>query len=393
MSTPVLPPLRDMLASLIAINSISSASPQLDQSNQPVIHQLATWFELLGFKVDLMPVHTAHSKKLNLIARYGEGHGGLVLAGHTDTVPCDEHLWQSNPFQLIERDNAYFGLGICDMKGFFPLILEAVKPLLSQKFQCPLIVVATADEETSMDGARALVEAQQKLGRFALIGEPTNMKPINMHKGIMMERVVIHGSSGHSSDPSLGNNALDAMYYVLGDLIQFRQQLAKQFNNPLFTVPSPTMNLGCIHGGDNPNRICGSCELAFDLRPLPGMSTENLRESIQKRLALIAEQHSIDIEFNPLFPSVEAFETPAQSPFVQYCQQLTQHEAESVAFATEAPFLNALGMDTVVLGPGDIAKAHQPDECLPLSRINPFIKILQRLIHHYCITSPNVQTT
>ncbi|MBU2710667.1 acetylornithine deacetylase [Zooshikella harenae] len=393
MSTPILPPLSEMLANLIASNSISSANPQLDQTNQPVITQLATWFETLGFQVDLMPVHTTHNKKLNLIARYGEGTSGLVLAGHTDTVPCDEHLWQSNPFQLTERDDAYFGLGICDMKGFFPLIIEAVKPLLAQKFQSPLVIVATADEETSMDGARALVDAQKKLGRFALIGEPTNMKPINMHKGIMMERVSIHGSSGHSSDPSLGNNALDAMYYVLGDLMQFRQQLASQFNNPLFTVPTPTMNLGCIHGGDNPNRICGSCELAFDLRPLPGMKTEDLRDSIRKRLALIAEQRSIDIELNPLFPSVEAFETPAQSQFVQYCQQLTQQQAESVAFATEAPFLRSLGMDTVVLGPGDIARAHQPDECLPLSRINPFIKILQQLIHHYCIASPGLKAT
>ena len=377
------PSLKQQFAELIALPSVSCTQAALDLPNRPLIERLAGWLDELGFACEIQDIAPG---KCNLLATYGSGPGGLVLAGHSDTVPFDAALWGCDPLQLTERDNRWYGLGSCDMKGFFPLIIEAVKPLLERPFRQPLLVLATCDEESSMSGARALAAAGRPLGRAAVIGEPTGLKPIRLHKGVMMERIDIHGQSGHSSDPSLGRSALEAMHAAMGELLALRSQWQREFHNPLFNVPQPTLNLGCIHGGDNPNRICGQCALEFDLRPLPGMDPQQLRAAIRGKLQPLAEQRGVRIDYGPLFPGVPPFEQAAASELVRLAERLTGQAAEAVAFGTEAPYLQQLGCETIVLGPGDIACAHQPDEYLDLSRIAPCVELLRQLIGHYCLT-------
>ena len=265
------PDLLTMLTELIATPSVSCTAAHWDQSNLSVIGKLETWLSGLGFKTEVMPV-PGYPGKANLIATLGSGPGGLVLSGHTDTVPFNAELWNSDPFKLTEKNGRFYGLGTCDMNGFFAIAIEAARKFIDKPLQQPLIILATADEESSMSGARALAEAGRPKARYAVIGEPTGMRPIYMHKGIMMEQVRVKGRSGHSSNPSLGASALDAMHSVLGELISFRKELQRDYQNSDFAVSVPTLNLGCIHGGDNPNRICGACELEYDLRPLPGIS-------------------------------------------------------------------------------------------------------------------------
>ena len=377
-----LPSLQDQFAALIATPSVSCTQPHWDQSNRAVIDLLAGWLSDLGFACEIQEVAPG---KANLLATLGSGPGGLVLAGHSDTVPFDAALWQSDPLRLTAQGDRWVGLGVCDMKGFFPLVIEAVRGLLDQPFRQPLLVLATCDEESSMAGARALAEAGRPLGRAAVIGEPTGLKPIRLHKGVMMERIDILGQSGHSSDPSLGHSALEAMHDAIGALRELRSQWQREFNNPQFGVPQPTLNLGCIHGGDNPNRICGQCSLEFDLRPLPGMDPEQLRAAIRGKLRPLAEQHQVKIDYAPLFANVPPFEQAADSELVRVAERLTGHAAQSVAFGTEAPYLQQLGCETIVLGPGDIACAHQPGEFLELARIEPTVLLLRQLIQHYCL--------
>jgi acetylornithine deacetylase len=383
-STQHLPGIEDMLARLISQPSISSASPEWDRSNEPVVRTLAEWLEPMGFEVEVLDV-PGMPGKVNMIATLGRGPGGLVLSGHTDTVPFDDKRWQSDPFRLTERDNRWYGLGTCDMKGFFPLAIEAAKTFVNEKLQQPLIILATADEESSMNGARALAEAGRPKARYAVIGEPTGLKPVRMHKGIMMERLVFEGQSGHSSDPGLGRNALEGMHEALGHLLALRKSWQEQYQNPNFRVQVPTMNLGCIHGGDNPNRICARCELHFDLRPLPGMDMEALRHSIKQTLQPLAQSRGLSMEFEPLFDGVPPFETAEDAELVRACEKLTGHTAEAVAFATEAPWLQKLGLETLVMGPGSIDQAHQPDEFLELSQLDPAVRILQGLIRKFCL--------
>ncbi len=378
------PTLQHTLSRLIETPSVSSTIADLDMSNLPVINELATWFEALGFQCEIQPLpHAPH--KANLIATLGSGPGGLVLAGHTDTVPFDESLWKSSPFTLTQRDGRFYGLGICDMKSFFSLVMEAVQDFLQTPMQAPLIILATADEESSMSGARTLAELGRPKARYALIGEPTRMRPVHMHKGIMMERIEILGQSGHSSNPSLGRNAMEAAHKVITELMKLRAELAERYQNSGFTIPVPTLNLGCIHGGDNPNRICGHCQLDFDVRILPGMESELLRQQIRQRLQPIAAAGQVEISLRPISPTIESFAGTKGSELVAACEKLTGYTAESVAFGTEAPFFSKMGMDTVVLGPGDIDQAHQPDEYLALDRINPMINILKSLIRQYCL--------
>jgi acetylornithine deacetylase len=374
-----LPSLKDRFAQLLALPSVSCTQPALDQSNRPVVELLATWLGDLGFACELQEIAPG---KFNLLASLGSGPGGLVLAGHTDTVPYDESLWKSDPLRLDERDGRWYGLGSCDMKGFFAIAIEALLPLLDQPLRQPLLILATCDEESSMAGARALAEAGRPLARAAVIGEPTGLRPIRLHKGVMMERIDI---LGHSSDPSLGHSALEAMHAAIGELLALRAQWQKEFNNPQFGVPQPTLNLGCIHGGDNPNRICGQCALEFDLRPLPGMDPQALRRAIDERLAPLAERFAVRLDYQPLFPAVPPFEQAADSELVRLAERLSGHSAEAVAFGTEAPYLQQLGCQTLVLGPGDIACAHQPDEHLELARIPPTVELLRGLIQHYCL--------
>jgi acetylornithine deacetylase len=372
------------LTTLIAHNSISSVLPEYDESNLPVINTLAQWFSELGFACEILPLE-GFPGKANLIATLGRGDGGLVLSGHTDTVPCNPERWQSDPFTLTERDGRFYGLGTCDMKGFFALVLEALKHYQASDFKQPLIILATADEESSMCGARALAQQGKPKARYAVVGEPTSLKPIRMHKGIMMESVRLTGKAGHSSNPDLGINALDAMVPVMNELMNLRRDLAGRYQNAHFAVQVPTLNLGCIHGGDNPNRICGSCELAFDLRTLPGMSNDDLREEIRRRLNPIAEQNRVEFSFEPLFPGVNSFETAATSPLVQAAERLTGHTSAAVNYATEAPFLQELGIDTIVLGPGNIDQAHQVDEYLAQDQIEPCVELLRGLIERFCL--------
>ena len=379
-----IPSLIDMLTQLIATPSVSCTAQELDMSNRPVIDLLATWLSAIGFEIEVMPV-PGYAGKYNLIATLGQGPGGLVLSGHTDTVPFNEEKWKSNPFALTEKDQRLYGLGSCDMKGFFALAIEAAKQFVDHPFKSPLIILAPADEESSMSGAQALADAGKPKARYAVIGEPTSLRPIRMHKGIMMEGIKITGRSGHSSDPSLGANALDAMHKVLGELMSFRQDMQSNYRNSAFRVDVPTLNLGCIHGGDNPNRICGQCELEYDLRPLPGMDMSVLREGIYKRVKPLEAQYDVIIDCAPIFNGIPSFETAANAELVQMAEKLTGYTADAVAFATEAPFLQSLGMETIVMGPGSIDQAHQPDEFIALDQIRPTVDILSHMIKRYCL--------
>lgn len=382
-----IPDTLSMIRALIEQPSISSTDLRFDQSNLKVIQLLAEWLEQLGFHVAIKPVS---ERKANLLAFLGEAREahGLVLSGHTDTVPYDEDRWTFDPFRGTVKDGRLYGLGSADMKAFFALVLEAASHYSAKDLRQPLVVLATADEESNMSGARALAAEGILLGRYAVIGEPTDLRPIRMHKGVMMESIRIDGQAGHSSDPSLGASALEGMIAVLNELLAWRAELQKNYRNPLFKVAFPTLNVGSIHGGDNPNRICSQCVCQFDLRPLPGMDVEELRAMLEQRLSpVLAGQPRLKLAFEPLFEGLPPFETAADSEIVKACEDFTGHAAGAVAFGTEAPFLSRLGLETVIMGPGSIEQAHQLDEYVPLDQVDSGVALLRKLIDRFCLSS------
>ncbi len=384
------PKLLEKIEQLIALPSVSSTQADIDTSNQPVINLLANWLNDLGFNCQVIP---SSEGKVNLISWIGpessEDDDGLVLSGHTDTVNFDQTGWYTDPFKATELDNKLIGLGTADMKSFLAIAIEAAKEFSSKKLKQRLTIIATADEESTMQGAKTLIETckakDQRLGKYCIIGEPTNLTPIHQHKGVMMEAIKVHGQAGHSSDPSLGNNALEGMRVVLNELEDFKQELANKYTNHEFVVPVPTLNLGHVHGGDNPNRICGDCELHIDLRPLPGMQIKILRDELHERILKITEPLGLKCEFEALFDGVPAFKTEKTSKIIQRTKQLSNKNPTTVAFGTEGPYFNKIGMETVVLGPGSIDQAHQQNEYLAMNSIQPTIDILQKVIHEICL--------
>ncbi|MDN6089747.1 MAG: acetylornithine deacetylase, partial [Enterobacterales bacterium] len=216
-----LPPFIELYRALIATPSISATDSALDQSNETLINLLAGWFSDLGFRVEVQAVpHTRN--KFNLLASYGEGSGGLMLAGHTDTVPFDDGRWTRDPFTLTEHDNKLYGLGTADMKGFFAFILDTLRDVDLSQLSKPLYILATADEETTMAGARYFAATTHLRPDCAIIGEPTSLKPVRAHKGHLSEAIRITGQSGHSSDPSRGVNAIELMHDSIGHLLTLR---------------------------------------------------------------------------------------------------------------------------------------------------------------------------
>lgn len=379
-----LPTFLTLYKDLIAIPSISSTDSSWDQSNLKVINQLASWLEELGFKNEIQEVSTAPGK-YNLIATLGEGDGGLLLAGHTDTVPYDEGQWLSDPFKVIEKDNRLYGLGTIDMKGFFAFVIDVLKEMDLKTLNKPLRILATADEETTMAGAQDIAKQKSIKPDYAIIGEPTGLVPVIMHKGHMSEGIRITGRSGHSSDPDKGLNAIEIMYLVIGELKKVQQQFKEKYFNEHFNVPYPTLNFGSINGGDSPNRICGCCDLHIDMRPIPGISTNELFITVKEALSEIEKRYPHSVEIYHLHEPIPSYQCPAHSDLIENAQIYTGNLAQSANYCTEAPFIQQLGCDTIVLGPGHIAQAHQANEYLDLSFVKPTKSVITKMITHYCI--------
>lgn len=368
---------------LIAIPTISSLEASEDQSNKQLIELLANWLNELGFHTEILAVEDSRNK-YNLLATYGEGDGGLLLAGHTDTVPFDEGKWTYNPFNLTEKESKFYGLGTADMKGFFAFVVDVVSSLDLTKIQKPIRILATADEETTMLGARTFAQHSHIRPDCAIIGEPTSLKPIRAHKGHMGEAIRITGKSGHSSDPERGINAIELMHEAIGHLTIMRNQLKERYNNPFFKVPYPTMNFGNIHGGDAINRICACCELQLDMRPLPNLPVEDLHHLMLEHLAPMLEKYQDLIEIRPLHHGIPGYECEHSAQIVQVVEKLLGERCESANYCTEAPYIQQL-CPTLVLGPGSIEQAHQADEFLETKYIEPTRELLSKLIHHFCM--------
>ncbi|MCK3657788.1 acetylornithine deacetylase [Pasteurellaceae bacterium Pebbles2] len=376
------PAFLEMYSQLIALPTISSLEQKFDQTNRTLIELLATWLGDFGFKTEILPVEGSNDK-YNLLATFGEGEGGLLLAGHTDTVPFDEGRWTFDPFKLTEKDGKLYGLGTADMKGFFAFVLDAIQQIDLSKLNKPLRILATADEETTMLGTRTFIKHAHIRPDCAIIGEPTSLKPVRAHKGHIGKALRITGKTGHSSDPAKGINAIELMHEATGYLMQMRNEIKAKYHHSGFEIPYPTMNFGAIHGGDAVNRICACCELHFDIRPLPNMRLDDLDEMLREKLAPMFAQYGDRLSLQNLHEATPGYECEHSAQVVQVVEKLLGEPCEIVNYCTEAPFIQEL-CPTLVLGPGSIEQAHQPDEFISTEFIQPTRELLVKMIHNFC---------
>ena len=378
-----LPSFISMYQQLIAAPSISAIEEHLCMSNKSVIELLAQWCESLGFTCEIIELEGGKGR-YNLLAKRGQGDGGLMLAGHTDTVPFDDSRWNQNPFKLTELDNKLYGLGSIDMKGFFAFVLQAISELDEKQQTQPILILATADEETTMAGAQQICKHPNLKPNRCIIGEPTDMTPVFTHKGHMTTAIRVVGRSGHSSDPERGLNAIEVMHKVITKLLILKEQLKNKYSINHFEIPYPTLNLGNIYGGDNANRICGCCEMHIDMRPLPGLSVQELQALVLDATYDINQQYPNSVSVIDLHEPIPAFTGSTDSALVKLAENIAGQKAVAVNYCTEAPFIQQLGCETIVMGPGSINQAHQPDEFLAMEKIKPSQQIISNLIKASC---------
>lgn len=283
-----IPSFTEIYRSLIQIPTISSDNKRIDQSNKGFIDLLSNYFSDLKFSIQINQVPCTNNK-FNMLASIGSGHGGLLLSGHSDTVNFDEKTWTKDPFMLTEVDNRFYGLGTVDMKGFFAFVLEVISSINIKKINKPIYVLATANEETDMSGAKYFIKSAIIKPDCIIVGEPISLQLISSHKGHISYLIQVTGKTGHSSNPDSGINSIEIMNNIIKHLIFLKNDL-KKYNHKNFSIPYSTMNLSSIHGGDTINRICSLCTLKFEIRPIPGLTLTQIEILIQEKLKSIIKK-------------------------------------------------------------------------------------------------------
>ncbi len=375
----------DLLSRLVAFDSTSR------NSNLPIADFLCDYLDRPGIRIDRNP--SPDGLKTNLIAWAGpeprDDRAGLVLSGHMDVVPADEAGWRNDPFTLVDEGDLWVGRGACDMKGFLAVAANLAAGAAPERLRAPLALVFTYDEEVGTLGAKRLLESYEpgpSLPRATVIGEPTSLRVARAHKGHLKLRITLHGRSAHSGYPHLGVNAIEPAGRVIGALADLRRELeqeAARYSELFPEVPFVPLNVGTVHGGAAINVVPDRCVVEVGARPLPGdESSDALAERIRRAAAAAAA---------PLEP---AFELLSDSPPLlldegapihrHLCELVGQSGTATVSFATDAGWLQRLGLDCAIFGPGTIEVAHKPNESLPKSELAAARDLLTRGIRHFC---------
>lgn len=350
-------------------------------SNLPLIDYIETLLDEHGFRTERR--YNAEGNKANLLARIGPDRpGGLALAGHTDVVPVSGQDWQTDPFELVEKDGHLHGRGTSDMKGFIALAIAAAIEVDDQRLNNPLHLIFTYDEEIGCLGAAALQDELAALAdkpRFVLIGEPTGMQLVTRHKGIQNIVTRIHGKPAHSSRPDLGASAiLFAARFATGI-----QQVLPQESDASFNPPTATFNAGIIEGGAAVNIIPEWCELRWEFRHLPRQDAAHIHAEL-KRLSesIRADMPGITVDTR-IVAGVPGLQAGANTGIVAELRQLLQPTGPvvtAVPFVTEGGLFQDVGIPAVICGPGLLEQAHQPNEYVSVQAMNDCGDFLTRLI-------------
>ncbi|MET0649178.1 MAG: acetylornithine deacetylase [Pyrinomonadaceae bacterium] len=371
----------EILAELVAIDSTST------RPNVEIVKHLAARAEGLGLCARLFPYTDEQGvKKLQLVAVHPKdfedgGEVELALVGHTDTVPFDP-AW-AEALTLTEREGRLYGRGSCDTKGFIAAALAALEEIDIESLARPLALVLTADEEVGCLGAKRLADAKPFRARAAVVGEPTSLRPMRAGKGYCLAEVTVRGREGHSAYPALGASAIMRAARLVTRIEAVAEEL-KRLSHEAFDPPHTTVNVGLIRGGTAKNVIAGECRFTLEWRPVPGQEPELVAELVRREVERLRERDG-DFDCEVVVTRLDGgAETRADAPLVRALEELTEREAGTVAFGTEAPQLAELGADAVVFGPGDIRVAHRTGEFVPAAELRECARILRRTIERFC---------
>jgi len=329
-------------------------------------------------------------KRVNLFAtlkaKKNNGKKPIILSGHTDVVPVSKS-WSTDPFKATIKDDKLFGRGACDMKGFIACVL-AYAPIYSKAdLDRDIHFSFTFDEETACIGAPILIEELKKRkikNGICVIGEPTNMKIIDAHKGCYEYTTYFEGLAGHSSAPHKGVSAVEYAAKYVNKLIELREKLKNRVpKDSIFDPPYSTLQIGGIFGGIAHNVIADKCQVNWETRPVVKEDGIFLNSELDKYVNEILLP-----EMKKVFPNssikkhiigeVTGFDREKKSEACELISSLTgDNTREVVSFGTEAGLFQEIGISTVVCGPGSIEQAHKIDEYIVLDELKKCLSLLE----------------
>jgi acetylornithine deacetylase len=316
-----------------------------------------------------------------------DDRGGLVLSGHTDVVPAREREWRSDPFVLTEAGDRYVGRGTADMKGFLALAVNRLAAADVSALRRPLVLLFTYDEEVGTLGARRFTETFPAIGRLprdVVIGEPTGLRVVRAHKGMVRLLLRFTGRAAHSGYPHLGRSAIEPAARAIVALSVLRRELEAERppHGEVFPeVPFVALNVGTVAGGSAANVIPDRCDVHLGIRVLPGMTVDEIAARIRAAVARAVDE---PFALEPLSES-PAMLLDAGAPIHRTaCEAVGQAGSHSVMFASDAGWLQRAGFESVLFGPGSIEVAHQPNECVPIEEFRRAGDVLDGLVRQRC---------
>ncbi len=383
------PAVLEMIERLIAIETTSRLS------NLPLIDALRSHFASLG--ADIAVSFNAEMRKANLLASIGPRNGsGIVLSGHTDTVPVDGQSWTSNPFVVRASEGKLFGRGVTDMKGFVAIASALAPEFLRRGLREPVQFAFTYDEEVGCLGVPGLIADMQNRGiapRACIVGEPSMMEVVRSHKGKIGCHVTVTGLAAHTGVPHTGVNAIEAAAEAIACLKRIARRhrdqgpYAADFEAPPYT----TIQHGLISGGIAVNTVPSRCEFDFDIRFLPGVDPLDIVREAQDFVTanVLPEMLAVsnDAGFSwDLVPGAEALDTLPHDPVIELAKRHARTDVvRRVGFGTEAGHFQKAGIPTVICGPGHVDQAHKADEFISLEQVARCEEFLRSLMDEVCV--------
>ena len=375
----------DLLGDLVGFDTTSHLT------NLPLIDYVGRYLE--QFDVPFELVHNEDGTKANLYATIGPAQGGgVVLSGHTDVVPVKGQSWDTDPFAMERKDGRVWGRGTTDMKGFLACALAIVPRLSRAQLDTPVHLAFSYDEEIGCLGVHGLTDAfgaSIERPRLVIVGEPTDMKVVNAHKGIVAYRTRVIGKEAHSSATHKGANAIFAATRLVNFLMDLAEEMRRK-GDPTgrFDPPYTTVHVGTIKGGTALNIIPKTCEFLWEFRLLPNEDAEALlarfndfvRDEVLPDLKAVDEMCDVVTKPSGGIPALAPQDgSPAETLTLMLAQQ---NETAAVSFGTEAGIFQGAGVPTVVCGPGNILQAHTPNEFIEISQLEKCMAFLDRLADH-----------
>jgi len=373
----------DLVKALVGYDTTSR------NSNLELIAFIGDYLAGLGVSSEI--IQSEDGNKANLWATIGPADvPGIVLSGHTDVVPVDGQEWSTDPFTASESDGRLYGRGTSDMKGFIAAALAAAPRMIKASLKTPIHFAFSYDEEVGCLGVHGIVShmsGRSPLPRAVIVGEPTEMRVVNAHKGVFGFRTTVRGVEAHSSATHIGVNAI--MYAA--DLIAFLSELARERredreHDHAFDPPYTTVHVGTVRGGTALNIIPKECSFVWEYRLLPGESETEIidrfeayaAETVLPRMKAVSEAADIVTERKSrVSPLIAESESAAETLAMLLAET---NKTSVVSFGTEGGIFQDAGVPTVICGPGSILQAHKPNEFIDIAQIKACDVFLERLI-------------